>query len=169
MASIPLISILLFRYILPGAEYITGVGIVISKKTIYTSLALAAAVIANLLATLILTPHYGILGAAFAETAGFLVGGIVIYLVSQRLYPVDWNLRIISLSLLGYTGIAILSVFLLRARMPLVWFTLLRIALLSAYAAFLWQLIEHDQRKMLSALPGQVYGRVIERIRASMG
>ena len=167
MASIPLISILLFRYILPGAEYITGVGIVISKKTIFTSLALAAAVVANLLATLILTPRYGILGAAFAETAGFLVGGIVIFLVSQRLYPVDWNLRVIGQSLLGYVGIAIFSVLLLSAQLPLIWFTLLRIALLSVYGAFLWRLIEPDQRKMLSALPGQVYGRVIERIRAS--
>jgi len=73
MASIPLICILLFRYILPGAEYITGVGIVISKKTIYTSLALAAAVVANLLVTLVLTPRYGILGAAFAEIAVLVV------------------------------------------------------------------------------------------------
>jgi len=169
MASIPLICILLFRYILPGAEYITGVGIVISKKTIYTSLALAAAVVANLLVTLVLTPRYGILGAAFAEIAGFLVGGIVIFLVSQRLYPVDWNLRVISQSLLGYVGVAILSILLLRSPLSLVWFTVLRIAILSLYAAFLLRLIEPDQRKMLYALPRQVYVRVLERIRASVG
>jgi len=164
MPSVPIICILLFRYILPGSEQITGVGIVISKKTIFTSLALAAAVLANLIATSILTPRFGIVGAAFAETTGFFVGQVVIYILSTRLYPVQWDLKVVFLSLFGYVLVSFASIYMLGSQIPPGWYFSLRIGLLSLYILFLTRLIEPDQRNVLLKLPGQVYTRARARL-----
>ena len=165
MPSIPVVSILLFRYILPGSEQIIGVGIVISKKTIFTSLALGAAVLANFITTSILTPRFGIVGAACAETTGFFVAQIVIYLISTRLYPVQWDLKVVFLSLLGYVIVTFISIYMLGLQIPAGWYFGLRIGLLSVYIFFLTRLIEPGQRKVLLKLPGQVYVKARARFR----
>lgn len=171
LIGIGLIGILVFRQILPGVDYITGAGIVISKRTIFTPISWGLGVVANLFVNLLFTPRYGIYGAAFAEMSGFLIGVLAITFFSYRLFPVKWDLKILSYSLLGFIAVNIITLGLIYTNLNLVLMLILKLGLSGAYILFLAQYIDPAQRKMLLAIPGEIYhrihGRVLLNIRRS--
>ncbi len=149
LPAVGLVSILVIRQILPGADYITGCGVVISKKTIFTSVALAVGVLVNLLGNLLLTTRLGIYGAAISETCGVLAGVIVAFFISNRLYPVPWKLRVVMLALLGYGVVVLIPVVLQRTELTFGWTILLKGLILVIYSIYLLRLLGSSERKLI--------------------
>jgi O-antigen/teichoic acid export membrane protein len=149
LPSVGLIGILVIRQILPGMDYITGVGIVIVKKTIYISIALGVGVLVILIGNLILSGRFGIYGAALSETCGVLASSVVVYIISNRLFPVRWNLRVVLLAVLGYAAVVLLSFALLGSGLSPGWMLLFKFLLLALYALYLMWLIGTEERKII--------------------
>jgi O-antigen/teichoic acid export membrane protein len=149
LPSVGLVSILAIRQILPGMDYITSVGVVIAKKTIFYSISLGVGVLVNLLGNLLLTKRLGIYGAAISEMCGVLSVSIVIFIISNRLFPVKWNLRVVLLNAAGYAAVVLLSFALFRVDLAHAWLFLVKIALLVVYAVYLLWVIGPEERKLI--------------------
>ena len=159
-----LVSLLVLRQILPGVDYITGIGIVVSKKTIFTSLALGAGVLANLASNLLLTARLGIYGAAISELVGVLTNSALVVIISNRLYPISWNKKIITQALLGFLICVSVSMLILRMDLPFQWTSLIRLSLITAYAFYLFTIIDKGQRNVILELSSQFIRHGLKRL-----
>jgi O-antigen/teichoic acid export membrane protein len=109
-AGVVLVSLLCLRTLLPGVNYITGVGIVKEKKTFWVSVSLGVGVVTTIGSSMILIPLYGILGAAIGDLVGQIVVVVVYEFFSSRLYKVVWRLTPILLAITGFLGMYFFSV-----------------------------------------------------------
>jgi O-antigen/teichoic acid export membrane protein len=163
--SASLVGIFVLRQIIVGMNYITGAGIVWAKMTIYTSVALGVGVLANLAVNFLLTPRYGIFGASIADLVGFTVGAIVTYIVSNRLFPVQWNRRVMSLTFIGYWLLFAVSISIGLFDLGPGWQLLAKSILWILFMVFLWNLMDVSQREFLARFPKKIIQWISNRFR----
>ncbi len=100
---LPLITL---SYVLYGAYYQVSVGLNLRKKTQYLSVVVVGAAAVNLLLNFLLIPPWGMMGAAVATLASYLLLAVVAAIVSQCFYPFPYEwIRLLKLVLvlgLGY-------------------------------------------------------------------
>jgi peptidoglycan biosynthesis protein MviN/MurJ (putative lipid II flippase) len=77
---------------LQGFYLLTSIGLNITKRTEFYPAATLAAAATNVGLNFLLIPQFGIVGAAWANGAGYSVQAVLGYLFSQRFYPIayDW-------------------------------------------------------------------------------
>jgi O-antigen/teichoic acid export membrane protein len=99
-------GLLCFAAVAQGAYYIAGVGATLAFRTdIIAWTSLAAAVVSVALNLLLVQP-IGIRGVAVATTTGFALSTILLYVWSQRVWPIPFRgLRALSLYLLGIAAL----------------------------------------------------------------
>ncbi|MFA6473166.1 MAG: polysaccharide biosynthesis C-terminal domain-containing protein, partial [Candidatus Latescibacterota bacterium] len=85
---IPYVAI---AYILDGFYLIMIAGIFIREKTIYLPLATAAGAAVNVILNIIIIPMLGITGAAIATIVAYMAMVAVLYVISKRVYRVDYE------------------------------------------------------------------------------
>lgn len=76
---------------LQGFYLLTSIGLNITKQTQYYPVATITAALANIVLNLVLIPRYGLVGAAWANGAGYAVQAALGYVLSQRVYPVAYE------------------------------------------------------------------------------
>lgn len=98
-----IVPYVLFAYMCWSAAAFFDSGFYITEKTYYKPVIMgtAAALICGLYWHLI--PVHGVMGGAYAAAAGFLVFSILTYIVSQRIYPVDYPYGKAAF-VIGYAG-----------------------------------------------------------------
>jgi O-antigen/teichoic acid export membrane protein len=81
-------------YAVQGAYMIVAVGTSLSRKTVHLSWTTISAALATLLlnAALLQLPYMALVGGALAMLAGQCISVGLVYMVSQRLYPVPYEL-----------------------------------------------------------------------------
>jgi len=87
----PIVPVILLAYVMMGIYLIFLPGIYLKKKTRYVPLFTGLGATVNVLGNLILIPRWGIMGAAWATFAGYLVMALTLYIVVQRIYPVTYQ------------------------------------------------------------------------------
>jgi O-antigen/teichoic acid export membrane protein len=132
--SYKVIPPVLLGYIFWVISIILDAGIYITRRTTWKPLLLATGAGTNIVLNLLLIPRFGMMGAAYATTAGFFVYVICTAAVSIRLYPVPYERSRILYSVAGAIGLYALSA-LVPARG--VAYLLLRIALAVSYLVVL--------------------------------
>lgn len=133
-------------------------------RTEYGLPATAAAVVVNIVLNLILVPSEGIVGAAIALVASYVVVLVLMYLFTQRLFRVPyewWRLALIVFAAAGLIGLG-------EAVVPtggLAGFVV-RLALWLAFPVVLYVLrfLTHDEREQLRRLlrPAAIRARLLE-------
>jgi O-antigen/teichoic acid export membrane protein len=101
-----------FAYVLYGAYTVGASGLSVVGRSGKVASTMAVAAGATLILNLILIPIMGMYGAAVATVAGYLLLAIIAGVVSQRYYPVDWELgRAISILVIavGLSAAALLG------------------------------------------------------------
>ncbi|HLA77199.1 MAG TPA: oligosaccharide flippase family protein, partial [Vicinamibacteria bacterium] len=83
-AVVPIVAL---AYWLHGLFLLTSIGIGIQKRAGYYPLLTLASAATNLAGNFLLIPHFGVLGAAWATVASYLVMAVLGLAVSRRLYP----------------------------------------------------------------------------------
>ncbi len=91
-----------------GTTHITAAGFYLAKRTKTIALLTLGCATLNILMNLFLIPAYGILGAAYATVASYLVLTVLVTGFSRGLLRVKWPLR----SLAIYLGAAVVSAYL---------------------------------------------------------
>ena len=74
-----------------GLRYVVTIGIAYQKRPIIRSAAMGAAALVNVGLNVLLIPTYGMMGAAWATLAGFMVLIAVEFVVSRRFYPIPYQ------------------------------------------------------------------------------
>ncbi len=81
-----------FAFVLYGIYTIVTTGLNLTSHTRWLAATMAAAFATNLVLNLTLVPLIGIMGAALATVLGYLFLAISSGIISQRFYPVPWDL-----------------------------------------------------------------------------
>lgn len=84
-------------YVLLGLETHFSSGILYKKKSIWIACASIVSIFTIVVLNLLLIPAFGILGAAISNLIGFFVRLTVIYIMSQRLYLIPFDLKRLTL------------------------------------------------------------------------
>jgi O-antigen/teichoic acid export membrane protein len=87
-AGAPVIPVVVLAYLMHGAFLLVSIGIGIEKRARYYPMITAAAAATNIGLDLVLIPAYGMMGAAWATVAGYLVMASLGGFISHRLYPI---------------------------------------------------------------------------------
>jgi len=90
-AAAPVIPVVVLAYLFQGLFLLTAVGIGISKKARYYPAVTLVAALTNIAANLLLVPHFGILGSAWATVLSYAAMAAVGFALAQPLYPVPWE------------------------------------------------------------------------------
>ncbi len=107
--GLSIIPVVMIAYVFTGWVTLLMPGIFIEKKTQYLPLITGVAAAANIITNFMLIPVYGIMGAALATLVSFAVNASGMYWVSQKFYPISYEVRrliIISVLFLACGGIA---------------------------------------------------------------
>jgi len=90
-----------------GAFLIMNISLILTKKTVYTSIAIGAGALLNLLLNFLLIPKFQMMGAAVATLISYLAAGSLLYLFAQRQYSIPYEFsKIIKIAALGAGAIA---------------------------------------------------------------
>ena len=76
---------------LQGIYQLTSIGLAITKRTRYYPVATGIAAVASVTANVLLIPHFGVLGAAWANMISYGVLAAVATWFSQRFYPISYE------------------------------------------------------------------------------
>jgi O-antigen/teichoic acid export membrane protein len=94
-----IVPVIALSYIFFGLEEIFSAGFYIKSRTeLLLPIALTPLLI-NISLNLYLIPHYGIMGAAAATLFSYLLFAFFSYIIGNKIFPVNHNLKIISLDL----------------------------------------------------------------------
>jgi O-antigen/teichoic acid export membrane protein len=88
-----------------------SIGLFARKQTHWISVALLAAAAANIVLNLVLDPRIGAWGAVWATLIAGMVWAVLIYIFSQRAFPVDYFWLRVSVIGLVYLGLVLLFLF----------------------------------------------------------
>ena len=104
-AGLQIVPIILLAYLINGMYSVFSAGIYIEEKSIYVPLLTGAGALVNVAANFLLIPVLGIIGAALATLASYIVIAAGYYFVTQKFYNVKYELNRI-----GHIFIAIILV-----------------------------------------------------------
>jgi O-antigen/teichoic acid export membrane protein len=144
-----LVPVILIAYVLQGWAQIQDIGILMSEKTVYSTLANWAAALVALAAYALLIPRYHGMGAAVATAIAFATRYGWIYFFSQRLWRVEYNwspvVRLCAVSVVVCIAGALLP------RASLVTSLGLRMGLLAVYFFAVWHasVLSNDDRLLV--------------------
>lgn len=92
-----------------ASSQVLSMGVRISKRTMYSTLAAGLAAVLNLVLNLIFVPEHGMIAAAWSTAAAYGFLAVAQYIVSQRLVRIEFDLRR-SLAAAGVTFALVLAV-----------------------------------------------------------
>jgi O-antigen/teichoic acid export membrane protein len=94
--GLSIVPVVLLAYMFLGISNNLVAGIYIEKKTTYLPGITFIGALVNVVANFILIPQSGIMGAAIATLLSYVVMAVGVYVVAQRVYPVQYELGRIS-------------------------------------------------------------------------
>ncbi|MDP2036946.1 MAG: polysaccharide biosynthesis C-terminal domain-containing protein [Ignavibacteria bacterium] len=103
-----IVPIILLGYLFNGIYYNFQAGIYIEEKTKYFPIVTGAGAIVNVIANLLLIPVWGIMGAALATLASYIIMAYGLYYYSQKFYKIEYEFAKIAriiLLLFATTGV----------------------------------------------------------------
>jgi O-antigen/teichoic acid export membrane protein len=89
--GVTIVPWVLLAYVFTGAYTIFVVGVHLEKKTEFLPLVTGAGALVNVAANFLLIPRFGILGAAYATLAAYVVMAGGMYCVSQRFFRIEYE------------------------------------------------------------------------------
>jgi O-antigen/teichoic acid export membrane protein len=94
---IPIVAISIAFY---GAYYMFKSGLDIKRKTWLISIYTTFSALVNIALNLLLIPHYGAMGAALSTLVAYTALATIAYVVNRRIYPVSFEIGIVTFALL---------------------------------------------------------------------
>lgn len=104
--GVVIVPIVLFAYLFLGIYTNLIAGIYIEKKTRYLPLITGLGAVLNIASAFLLIPVWGITGGAISTLVSYIAMAVYIYIVSQKFYPVKYELGKVS-AILGVNVLAL--------------------------------------------------------------
>ena len=110
-AAEKVIGLLVLATVAYGAFLVANIGLLITKKTTLTSLAIAVGALLNIGLNFMLIPRFGMMGAAVATLAAYFAAFLLMYMFAQKYYPIDYRpARLAGILLVSVCAMAVSSV-----------------------------------------------------------
>lgn len=90
-SGLDIVPIILLGYLFNGFYVVFSAGIYIKEKSIYAPIVAGTGAITNIASNILLIPHYGIMGAAFATLLSYAVMAAGFFIVTQKFYRIDYE------------------------------------------------------------------------------
>ena len=155
LAGIGLLGILQLRWIFTMGVYVIDPGTAKSGKTYWVSVMLGLAVLVNLGANAVLTPRLGLYGAVISELLGYVTAMCGRWIVSDRLFPIRWDLRFFLVMIALYGGAAFGQTKIILGTMSWGISFLLRLMLAASVIGGGYLLIGAEARETMKELAGK--------------
>ncbi|TFG80064.1 MAG: hypothetical protein E4H23_03795, partial [Chrysiogenales bacterium] len=91
LPGLVVVPIILLAYLFNGIYVNLQAGLYIEEKTKYFPLVTGAGALVNVAANLLLIPRLGIVGAALAVLASYMVMAAAIFIFAQKFYKIDYE------------------------------------------------------------------------------
>jgi len=159
------VPIIVIGYLWNGLYLLPQNFLFLKSKTAWIPLATVAAGLVNVALNFALVPHYGIMAAAWATFAAFLVMFVLMFLIAHRVYPFPYEYRRIA-GILGAAGLVICAG--LSIDLPLYTNILIKAILFMTFPLILalGGFLTADERIALIALAKRVVPRLGRRVKA---
>ena len=135
-SSYKVVPLITLSYYLFGVYMLFLSGIQVSKKVYKQPFILGIGAAVNILLNILLIPRMGIMGAAVATVATYLVIALWTYQVAQRSWHVPYNIR--TLALVTVSGMAIFGFSLFVSGRPLIYALPVKVFMVFLYPAVLF-------------------------------
>ena len=86
------IPFLVLATVMYGAYMIINIGLIITRRSSYSSIAIAAGAGVNIALNFLLVPGFGMIGAAVATLVSYTVSTALLYWFARKYYPVDYRI-----------------------------------------------------------------------------
>ena len=149
LAGIGLLGIMQLRWLFTMGVYVIDPGTAKSGKTYWVSIMLGLAVLVNLGANAVLTPRLGLYGAVISELLGYVTAMCGRWIVSDRLFPVNWDLRYFILMIVLYGAAAYGQTRIILSDLPWLISFLLRLVIAAVLIAGGFFLMDRESRKTM--------------------
>ncbi|MBA4407545.1 hypothetical protein C0389_09745 [bacterium] len=93
LSGITIVPIILLAYLFNGIYYNFHAGIYIEEKTKYYPYVTGAGAFANVVVNILLIPVLGLMGAALATLASYMIMALGLYYFSQKYYPIKYEFK----------------------------------------------------------------------------
>ena len=103
--GLPIISVILLAYLFLGVYNNFMAGVYIEKKTRALPPITAAGAVVNITANYALIPPFGLMGAAYATLLSYVAMAVLLFVASQRWYPVPYEWRRIGTIVLSAAAV----------------------------------------------------------------
>jgi O-antigen/teichoic acid export membrane protein len=156
-----IVPVILVAYILQCWAMMQDVGVMVRERTGWNTLANVLGAIVALAGYILLIPRYLGYGAAWATLVSFAVRWIVLYIASQRLWPIKYQWSLI-VRVIVFSSVVSGAGFVLSAHLATVPAIAANIGLSCAYLAGLWNLgvISDEMREKIRTLSRGVTARL---------
>jgi O-antigen/teichoic acid export membrane protein len=99
--GLSIIPIILFAYFLNGLGVNFSAGFLIEKKTKWLPVAIASAAVVKIALNFALVPIMGYMGSAWATLIAYGTSAGILYYLSRKFYPVDYDWQKLALIIIG--------------------------------------------------------------------
>jgi len=147
LESIPIVFPLVFSVVVDSLSWISGIGIGLSKKTVYKIVSYAAALVTGLITIRLLIVPLGLMGVVYGLLAGKIALTVTKTWFAYKLYPIRFNFkRVIPIVASGLGG-----AFLFRYLGFVRWYVQLSagLGICIVFAVFMWIFFVIDEDKKL--------------------
>jgi O-antigen/teichoic acid export membrane protein len=143
-AAAPVIPVVACAYLCHGLFLLTSVGIGVSKRARYYPMITAVVAAVNVGANLLLIPRLGMMGAAWATLASYAVMAAMGAVISQRLYPIPFEVGRLAALAAGSAAVYALG----RLAPSALWLGIgIKAALLLAFAGAAYATVGRSRRR----------------------
>ncbi len=153
LPGLVVVPVILLAYLFNGIYVNLQAGIYIEEKTKYFPLVTVAGAAVNVAANLFLIPPLGIMGAALAVLASYVVMALSLFLVTRRIYPVAYEFGKLA-KILATVIVTGLAYYYLYYRVGLeLWHRFILLGAFVAMLALLRVVGKEDLRRLRRRLP----------------
>ncbi len=131
-----IIPIVLGGYYFNGAFTNFTAGFLIEKKTAYLPIAVGSAAIINVIVNILLIPFIGYYGAAYATLIAYFASASILYYLSRKVYPIDYEFKRVSI-IIGLTLLIFFAVNIFFANLEQIWDFILKLIAILLFVVLL--------------------------------
>ena len=110
-SGLAIVPIVMFGYYFNGVFTNLTAGFLIEKQTKYLPIAVGIGAVVNIILNFWLIPIYGIFGGAWATFIAYLLAAFVIYLFSRKIYPINYQWKLIFLMVISTILVVLIDIF----------------------------------------------------------
>jgi O-antigen/teichoic acid export membrane protein len=152
-----IVPVVILAYICYGFYVNFQVSFFLKQKTKYFAYINIAGAVTNIVSNIFLIPTLKLMGAAYATLLAYLLMAVLLYIITQRIYPIQYELK----KLLKITLISLL-IFLIYSFVPIPYHLLFKFSLIVIYLLLIYffKIFDAKEIQTLKYLLNRFYGKI---------